>query len=139
MSFWALIRKRLRSAMNPSRLQPEIKVCSNGFKVASSERDLEVIWEVSWDAIQRVEAFKRDLVTTDLICITVSNKRESIELNEEMAGWAEFIEEMENRLPIIAPRKEWYERVMKPAFAKNHEILFKNTLAQKRGISEESA
>ena len=61
-----------------------------------------------WADIQKVEAFKRELLEIDLICLTFSAGKKSIEVNEKMGGWNEFLREFEKALPGMVPEAEWF-------------------------------
>ena len=65
------------------------------------------------DAIERVAFFKRDEVTSDLLCCRIEAYGLSWTAHEEMAGWAGLIRRLE-RLPGF--RRDWFAAVSKPAF-----------------------
>lgn len=68
---------------------------------------------VRWDQILRVTAFKRDLVTTDLLCLLVLLTDGIIEMHEDMPGFTA----VEDRLnQTLAPVDGWKSAVLFPAF-----------------------
>jgi hypothetical protein len=77
-----------------------------------------------WSAIDRAEAFKRDLLSVDLICLELRAHGEWVEVNEEMAGWDDLLVELPERLPGALAREELYAAVMKPAFAERRTLVF---------------
>ena len=76
-----------------------------------------------WAKVSRVDVFKRDLFTTDLVCMFLQGADQSaVEIHEEMDGWVPFIEALPERLPGC--EKDWFPRVAHPAFATNMETIF---------------
>lgn len=79
---------------------------------------------LDWNDIERVEAFKRDLLTTDLICLKVRAAERSIEVNEEMEGWDELVAQLPERLPGALSWEKLFLAVVKPAFAECRTVVF---------------
>ena len=76
--------------------------------------------------INVISAFKRDMLTTDLVCFEIEYCREKkpvvIEINEEMADFdllAERISQMKGFVP------NWRELVIKPPFATQRTCVYK--------------
>lgn len=65
-------------------------------------------------AIERVTFYKRDELTTDLICLELIAASGPILAHEELKGWDEAIGRL-SRLPGFDLL--WFEKVSKPAFA----------------------
>lgn len=79
---------------------------------------------IEWSAVSAVHAFKRDLFTTDLICLCFEGGRNALEINEEQQGWTELVEALPSRLDGCLRQEEWLGQVMKPAFAANKIQIF---------------
>jgi len=81
---------------------------------------------VKWDAITDAIAFKRDLFSTDQVCIAfrLSDSSE-FEVHEEMKGWSELCEAIPNHLPGSPPWTDWYMEITTPAFELNPTPLFR--------------
>ena len=78
-----------------------------------------------WDDVVRVSAYKRDELTTDLICLDVVLRDASTcFLHEEALGWEEFLDAAERALPGMHPFQAWFAEVSRPAFARNETLLF---------------
>lgn len=71
--------------------------------------------------IQKVTFYKRDELTTDLICCDVEARGQTWFFHEEAEGWDEFLRYLE-RLPTF--RKDWYEAVVQPPFAASETVAF---------------
>jgi hypothetical protein len=80
-----------------------------------------------WSAIDRAEAFKRDLFAVDLICLELRTDGGWFEVNEDMAGWDALLSELPERLPGALAREELYAAVMKPAFAECRTLVFERS------------
>lgn len=88
---------------------PSLEALHDGFRLRAGKSSRTVRWE----QIQRVTAFKRDLVTTDLLCLLVLLTDGIIELHEDMPGFA-AVEDQLNR--TLAPVDDWKSAVLFPAF-----------------------
>jgi hypothetical protein len=80
---------------------------------------------LTWNEIEKVVAYKRDLYTIDLICLGFATAKQTIELNEEMHGWSQLVEKLPSLLPGTPEMSDWWERVAKPPFAPSIATLFK--------------
>jgi hypothetical protein len=69
-------------------------------------------------------AYKRDLITIDLICIGFRTPTGTLEINEEMDGWAALTEVLPRYLSGTPIAADWWDKVAHPAFATNATVLF---------------
>lgn len=80
------------------------------------------------NAILEVVFFKRDELTTDLVCCEIIVRRgDSVErwfYHEELPEWGEVLNFLE-RLPDFDT--EWPGKVMQPAFEENRTIAFQRS------------
>lgn len=81
--------------------------------------------EVNWDDVNEIAAFKRDLFTVDMICLAIGCCDFAIEVNEEMAGWQDFVQKLPDNLPGCKSFPEWFLEVAFPAFETNTTVIFK--------------
>jgi hypothetical protein len=65
--------------------------------------------------------YKRDEITTDLICCDVEVAGHKWTFHEESAGWSDLIGHL-SALPSF--RGDWYEAVVNPPFATAETIAF---------------
>jgi hypothetical protein len=80
---------------------------------------------VSWQEITTATAYKRDLVTTDLLCLAFqTGNGKTLEIHEEMSSWTELMAELPSYLPGCMTEAEILARVLKPAFATNATRVF---------------
>ncbi len=69
----------------------------------------------------RVEFYKRDELTTDLICCDITTPAGVISAHEEMPYWEELIRKLEF---LGGFDVEWFSQVSKPAFAASNYVAF---------------
>jgi len=85
---------------------------------------------VAWSEISRVAVFKRDLLTTDLLCLVLELPGpQTLELHEEMVGWQPLLECLHTHLPGMPPWHEWWGDLAFPAFETNARVLFERKAA----------
>lgn len=80
-----------------------------------------IIAELPLADIAAVVFYKRDEITTDLICCDVEVAGRVSTFHEEAKGWPDLIEHL-SALPGF--RADWYEAVVSAAFAANETIAF---------------
>ena len=104
-----------------SPLSQQIHLTEDGFTLLEGGRPLLT---ASWVGIRSVAVFKRDLITTDLVCfeLAVDPDGELWLVNEDIPGFADLAAALARHLPGFVAT--WHEDVVKPAFAPNHQVLF---------------
>lgn len=109
----------VRNTMNKAGSEC-LELLDNGFFFT---RNSIKIAKVQWLDIKEVVVFKRDLVTTDLVCLEIITSAGIVyEFNEDVPGFEVWIDEMQRSLPGFD--SSWRERVIKPAFATNRTVVF---------------
>jgi len=110
------------------RSQPAIDFDATGIRVSvdpAAEHDAGPGLE--WSAVVEVTAFKRDLLTTDLICLRfVTSAGQVLEVHEEMPCWSELLDGLPGLLPGSMNRQLIYAAVLKPAFAVNETVVYRH-------------
>ena len=95
-----------------------------GFAV-KNDKDKELPTQMLWGEVFRATAYKRDMFSTDLICVFLSRADQTgIEILEEMNNWIDFITSLPKRLPDCKPVESWLQQITVPAFATNITELF---------------
>ena len=80
---------------------------------------------VSWRETVAVKAFKRDLYSADLICLSFqSMDNRTVEIDEEMGGWESLVEKLHVYLPGCQKFEEWFSVVAFPAFKPNVTAIY---------------
>jgi hypothetical protein len=97
-----------------------LDLTADGFRLCSGKESVEVHWR----SVSRVTAYKRDLLTTDLLCMLVEFDDRIVELNEEMIGYTAAEQAMVKALGIGG---EWKLRVLFPAFETNPTLVYQRS------------
>jgi hypothetical protein len=84
-------------------------------------RDGGDICSFAWSEVRRIVAYKRDLITTDQVCLEFELGDRTCIADEEASGWEELTSQMTKRFSLDA---EWLARVVQPAFATNMAVLW---------------
>ena len=126
--------KRILGASRGRRPEP-VLLATDRALVAESPGDGKV--EIAWDAITAVGAFKKDELTTDLVCVEIEfaepgtrheDGRGSVLLiHEQMPGFDEVMRRMEG-LPDF--QANWRSAVCREPFATDSVTIFRRALQQ---------
>ena len=107
-----------------------ITLTRHGFDVVSANGDRG---SVVWNEVREIVAFKRGLLTVDLICLgfRVDESECCIEIDEQCEGYEELATEVERRFEI---ESGWRSKVAFPAFETSFRTLWGQPLrAQSTG------
>ena len=117
-----LVEKTLLPQQEPSRLV----VSDHEVALFTEERE---IWRFRWEAVSRIETYKCDLLTTDLVCLDffVESLNMKFPTNEEVQGFVTLREQLLSHFPSIA--EDWLPEVTLPPFAQNHKVLYEKMAA----------
>ena len=86
-----------------------------------TEIDSETLRHLPLTDIDRVTFYKRDEITTDLICCDVATDGTVRTFHEEFTGWDLLLQHL-YKLPGF--RADWYAAVSQPPFAKSELVAF---------------
>lgn len=75
-----------------------------------------------WDKIHAITAFKKDLITSDEICLNIEHEFDVFTISESFEGWARFKDEISKRFKLTEPK--WFEKMTDHAFEDNEIILY---------------
>jgi hypothetical protein len=84
--------------------------------------DDSLLAQLPLDAIGKVTFYKRDEITTDLICCEVGVGDKFWTFHEELAGWDALLEHIQ-KLPNF--RSDWFDAVSQPPFATGETVAFR--------------
>jgi hypothetical protein len=80
------------------------------------------IEKIHWASIERLAAYKLDLMTMDEVCLDIIWDGRKLMITEETPGWYVFIEKLNATFPYIP--EDWDWAVVKPPFATNWTVLY---------------
>lgn len=83
--------------------------------------DADVLAQIPLMEVDKVTFYKRDEVTTDLICCDVVIANEVWSFHEEFIGWDLLLAHLGN-LPDF--REDWFSAVSQPPFATSETVAF---------------
>jgi hypothetical protein len=83
--------------------------------------DEDLLAELPLSDVARVTFYKRDELTSDLICCAVLVAGKTWTFHEEMDGWALLLDHLQG-LPGF--RDDWFAAVSQPPFATNETVAF---------------
>lgn len=83
-----------------------------------------VVWSFAWSDVRRATAHKRDLISTDLVCLEFDLATQSFEVNEEMAGWQSLVDLLGQYLEGAQSYSKWWPEVVQPAFHPCRVLVF---------------
>ncbi len=86
------------------------------FKIKSEQQ------KIKWADINRIVAYRQDLLTTDNVCIDIVFNNQRTTISEETPGWYQFVETTKHIFPSIP--KNWDSRIIHPAFATDFTIIY---------------
>ncbi len=123
---WHLLGRKLKR-------QSLVSLTEKGFELIAKG---EVVSALNWDDVDEIVAFKRDLLTTDLLCLDLHSAKDGLWhlVHEEGEGFEEFLSVLEVKFDV--PRPGWWDKVVKPAFKENRTVLYKK--AYRELLSDES-
>jgi hypothetical protein len=82
-------------------------------------------YEILWKNVLRIDAYKHDLYSTDLVCLLFVISDDEYEVNEEMIGWKELIENLQHEDLKVIDYDTWWPKVVQPPFAENRMNVYK--------------
>lgn len=116
------MRERIARVLRRKKDVPErIALRGDGFDLCSGD-DLK--YRVLWNEVDRIEVFKEDLITYDMVCMEfiVGVKDMVFPVNDEVEGFWEMVKRIKEVFPTS--RQDWEAVVVKPAFARNPTVIY---------------
>jgi hypothetical protein len=80
------------------------------------------IHNIKWREIDKLVAYKTDLLTTDEICLDIIYGCHKITISEDTPGWYQFVEK--SKLMFNKIDHAWDTKIMQPAFETNLTIIY---------------
>ncbi len=93
----------------------------NGTTGHMARIDADVLAQLPLTGVSKVTFYKRDELTTDLICCDVVLADEVWRFHEELVGWDLLVDHLQG-LPNF--RADWFARVSQPPFAASETVAF---------------
>ena len=104
----------------------KIEMTTSGFRIAQPNQPP---LEISWREITRIVAYKRDLLTTDLVCFDIeteqANNLRTFTIHEEAEGF-DLLDAEFGRV-LTGYNSIWRNKVILPPFAPNRTTIYEST------------
>jgi len=117
--------RTIRRLWSERRHEVQIEVTRSGVLLRHSYggRRPEGTESWAWLDVQGIVGFKRDLITTDLICWLIQLRDgRAYELHEEARGWDSLTAAAPESLPGLS--KTWWSDVALPAFQLSETVVY---------------
>ena len=108
----------IKDILKSKKREQKIHLIKNGFELNNGTS----ISFIQWGEIEKIDAFKRDLLTEDQICLEIHVNKKQFYCSEDFEGWIEFEEELKIQLAELD--KEWFSRVSQPPFQESRITIF---------------
>lgn len=119
-----LLRKIREGKFKPPHFDETVLFDGEGFSINNDKSGKQSV-RMLWTEVVKATAYKRDMFSTDLICVFFYRPGETdIEIHEEMNNWMNFIAALPNHLPGCKQVETWLQDITVPAFAPNVTELF---------------
>jgi hypothetical protein len=116
-------RRLLGRMFEPSPPDDLITLLGDRFEVRNGDASR---FEVTWNRVERIVAFKLDCFGVDLICLgfVLTNLPDRMYvIDEEAVGYDALVEEMQRRCPGFA--HDWWLKVAQPPFARSETLVWR--------------
>ena len=90
----------------------------NGFTAQLENKKVQV----NWSELERLVAYKADMMTIDEIRMEISYRNKSLIITEDTPGWYQFVLKTKNIFASIP--EDWDINIIQPAFETNLTLLY---------------
>ena len=104
--------------MKSKKRDQELHLIKNGFEI----NDGTSTSIIKWDEIEKIDAFKRDLLTEDQICLEIHVNKKLFYCSEDFEGWTEFGSEL--KIQLVELEKNWFSKISQPPFEGSRITIF---------------
>jgi hypothetical protein len=80
---------------------------------------------MNWADVKRIAAFRRDVLTSAVVSVAVTDAANVVVLDERMDGWAPLIERLPAHVTLATGFAEWLNQALKEPLSSHWAILFK--------------
>jgi hypothetical protein len=80
--------------------------------------------KLAWGDVTKATAYRRSLLTIDLICIVFTTPDGILDVHEEMTGWSDLVEALPKLLPGTPPFPVWSSKVAQGPSSTNATVIF---------------
>lgn len=81
--------------------------------------------EMQWPDVQRVAAFRRNVLTHPVLCVAISDPSNIVVLDEAMDGWEGLLKELSRILSESASFSQWRDSIQGESTDSYWTVLFR--------------
>ncbi len=109
----------------PRQVQPLVAWTEEDVWI-SHPRDLgqPVSKKIRWESLRRAVAFKKESSSTDQVSLLLEDSDGNIEINEDMQGWGELLDQLPNRLPGFPSASSMLKKVVFSAMGAKNQVVW---------------
>lgn len=111
----------LKKISNSKSVKQELLIIEDGFEINDGKNTNQI----KWADIEKIDAFKRDLISEDQICLEFETNNGHLFCSEDYEGWIEFEEMLRQQINQID--KTWISSVSYPPFEESRTTIFLKT------------
>lgn len=108
----------IKDILKYKQREEKLHLLKNGFEINLGTS----ISKIKWDEIERIYAYKRDLLIEDQICLEIHVNKKQFYCSEDFEGWTEFKEELNVQLAELD--NNWFSKVSQPPFEESRIKIF---------------
>jgi hypothetical protein len=108
-------------------LRAEIQADASQFRRTAHFTDGSIrTLAINWADIQRIAAFRRDVLTSPVVSVAISDPDNIVVLDEQMHGWPALVEALPTQIALAPTYPEWLTQAATDDPHSSHwTILFK--------------
>lgn len=96
-----------------------IHLTSTGFEISSVGAHEARRIPVSWSEISKIDAYQRDKFGENTMLVFSLKEGSTVDLNEDLSGWKEVLDQLPRALPGCQPRGDWWRGALSSSGRKN--------------------
>ncbi|MFZ1786879.1 MAG: hypothetical protein WAT92_01150 [Saprospiraceae bacterium] len=108
----------LKKISNSKKVKQKISILEDGFEINNGNNTDQI----KWAEIEKIIAFKKELVTEDQICLEFESNNRTFYCSEDYEGWIEFEEMLRQQITQID--ETWKSSVSYPPFEESKTTIF---------------
>jgi hypothetical protein len=85
-----------------------LSLTSSGFEITTAGAEHTRRATVDWSEVSKIDAYQRDQFQKNVFLVFTLKDGSNVELNENLPGWTEVINELPRALPGCIARGDWW-------------------------------
>ena len=85
-----------------------LNLTPTGFEITTAGTRGTYLVPVDWSEVVKIDAYQRDQFQKNVFLVLALKDGSNVELNENLPGWADVVNELPRALPGCLPRGDWW-------------------------------